>query len=133
MTKPTVGPSAAQGHRIANFDLSVCHHHTVDQQLHQRSLFLEGRLVQSRLDVTTKFVARCCNMRQFMVLFGHCLQLSPLCLQAFTACRELGSLPLKFGERNHLGEIGVQQPSLLPFQADDPLMHSGTSGLQFLR
>ena len=71
--------------------------------------------------------------RQVTVLFGHGLQLSPLRLQLVTARVKLGFLPLKFHELDHLSEIRIQQPPLLPLQADDPLLHGGPPRLQVLR
>jgi DDE superfamily endonuclease len=118
------------GQHVADLNLAVGDDHAVDEQLDQQPPLGEGGGGQPCPDGLAERLDAVGHGVQLQPLLGDGVQLALLGQQGGAAAVQLLPLAPEFGQRDHLGQVGVQQPLPLALQlaqglADDRLPGPG--------
>jgi hypothetical protein len=120
------------GQHVADLHLAVGHDHPVDEQFDQQPSLRERRRCQPRPDGLAERLDPTGDGTQLEALLGDGVQLALLGGQRGAAAVQLLPLAVELGQRDHLGEVGVQQPLLLALQLAQGLAEGRLAGLEFL-
>jgi hypothetical protein len=120
-------------HNIAYLHGTIRHNDTIDQQLDQLAPLAEIQTVQDWCNPRTERAQALRQAHQVQTLLRLRVQVAQLRQQPFLRLAELLPLALKFLPPNHLSQVDLQQPSLLPLQLSQRLLHRFALRLECLR
>src|SRR5262249_41084542 len=106
--------------------------HTVNQEFDERPPLLEGRRVQTGLDLSTKRLERRCDRAQGEVLLRHGVELPLLALQRLLPTGQLAVLPFKHGQGEDARQRGVEQALLGCVALSQGMAQRRVPGLELL-
>jgi len=121
------------GDDVADFDLLIIDDDTVNQEFDELPALGKGQLVQGRLNAAAEVLDALGMERQIALLFGLCIELAELVLQALVSIGKFLPFALELLNRNDLRQIGIQQARLLSLQLCNGLLQGLTAGLKRLR
>jgi SRSO17 transposase len=132
LAKRAVRPVGGGGEHVADLDVAVGDDDAVDEQLGQLPSLLEGGGGQAGADGLAECLDAVGDGLQFQPLAGGGVQLALLGRQGGAAAVQLIPLALEFGQGDHLGQVGVEQPLLLAVQLAQGLADGRLPGAEFL-
>jgi hypothetical protein len=133
MTKTRRLATGADRHDVADLDLLVGHHDTIDEQFHQHPLLLEGRLGQPGLDSATEILDRSHHAGQLDVSFDLGLELDLLLGKRLALLFQIGAPAAVFLQWDDLAQVRLRHSLDLVVEAGHAPAQTVTTGVEFLR
>ena len=136
LTPMTKAPPLAVGTErddVADFDLAISDHDTVDQQLYQLTPLGEVGVGQSRLDPPAEVRSRCRPARELRLAINLGFQLVGLGTQRLRPVFHRLSATLVFRQGNDSKLVCLGQALQLPLKPELALAQLFAPGLEFLR
>ena len=132
LAKRAMRPIGGDREHVADLDLVVGNDHPVDEQLGQLPPLLERGGGESGADGLAECLDPVGDGAEFQPQPRRGIQLALLGEQRGAAAVQFLPLAFQLRQRDHLGEVGVEQPLLLALELAQRLADSGLPGLEFL-